>query len=152
MQSLLRPGSKPIDTTIIDETRKVTASCSKGLSHGRHGQDNMEIVGAFVDKVLPNRLPCGWYTGFVCFISHLQKEFIYQVLHQQNNLNMNRCCFVIAENGGPSFLLQFTNNVATAESVLLNFYTFKERLFPTLFSLNICNGMAVNHVISGFDT
>ena len=77
MQSLLWPGSKPVNTAVIDETRKVTASCSKGLSNGRHSKNNMEIVGAFVDKVLPNRLSCGWYSGFVCFISHLSKELIY---------------------------------------------------------------------------
>lgn len=74
MQCLLWPGREPVNTAIIDQAREVTTSCPEGLPHRRHGQHDVKVVCALVNKVLPNRLPRGWYSGFVCLVSNLQQQ------------------------------------------------------------------------------
>ena len=51
MKSLLGPGSEPIDRGVVNKTRKISAASFERFTNRRHGQDNVEIIGCFLDKV-----------------------------------------------------------------------------------------------------
>ena len=55
-QRLDWPWHEPVNATVVDKPREVTASRTQGLAHRRHRQDDVEVVGALIDEVLPNAL------------------------------------------------------------------------------------------------
>lgn len=71
MKSLLRPGSKPINTAIVDQTREVTTPSPQHLPNGGHCQNDMEVVSTLSDEVLPDGFTCWWDTSFVSLVAYL---------------------------------------------------------------------------------
>ena len=57
MQSLLGPGSEPVDGGIVDQSRKVTTASPQCLPDRRHAEHNVEVVGGLLHKVGPAVLP-----------------------------------------------------------------------------------------------
>lgn len=53
MQSLLRPGLKPVNDSIVDQAREVAAACAQGLPNRGHCQYHMQIVAALQHKLCP---------------------------------------------------------------------------------------------------
>ena len=71
VQGLLGPGREPVDAAVVHESREVSAARAQYVPHGRHGQHDVQVVGALVHEVLPNGLPCGRHTGFVRLVTDL---------------------------------------------------------------------------------
>lgn len=53
VQSLLRPGLKPVNDCVVDQPRKVTAARAQRLTHGGHGQNHVQVVAALQHKLCP---------------------------------------------------------------------------------------------------
>jgi len=55
-EGLLRPGHEPVDDGVVDEAREVAAAGAQRVADGRHGKDDVEVVGALGDEVLEDGL------------------------------------------------------------------------------------------------
>ena len=53
MQSLLRPGSEPVNGDIVDQAGEVTAASPQCVPYWWHAQHNVEVVGRLLDKIRP---------------------------------------------------------------------------------------------------
>jgi hypothetical protein len=52
-ERLLGPWEEPINASVADESREVTATDTEGFTCGRHAQNNVHVLTAAVNKVLP---------------------------------------------------------------------------------------------------
>ena len=71
LQSLLGPSSEPVDGCIVDQSRKVPATCLESLSNGRHTQDNVQVSSTLFDEVGPHALSGGLHTCLHGLITNL---------------------------------------------------------------------------------
>ena len=55
-ERLLGPRHEPVDDGIVDKARKVAAPGPERVADGRHGEHDVQIVGALGDEVLPDAL------------------------------------------------------------------------------------------------
>ena len=55
-ERLLRPRHEPVDDRIVHHARKGAAADSKSLPDWRHCEDDVEVVAALANKVIPNAL------------------------------------------------------------------------------------------------
>ena len=61
---------------MVKPTREVSASCPERVSHRGHGQDDVQVVGALGDEVLPDRLTGVTRACLHGLITHLGGEEI----------------------------------------------------------------------------
>ena len=59
VQSLLRPGSEPVNGGIVDQAGEVTAASPQCVPYWWHAQHNVEVVGRLFNKIRPTTFP-GW--------------------------------------------------------------------------------------------
>ncbi len=55
-EGLLGPRHEPVDDGVVDEAGKVAAAGAQGVADGRHGQHDVQVVGALGDEVLEDAL------------------------------------------------------------------------------------------------
>lgn len=113
MQSLRRPGQEPVNTSVvhqpcdINETRsnyinssdsrqskvngseglytwEVSAACPQGVSHRGHSQDNVQVVGTLVDKVLPHALLGRARAHLYGLITELVQHHLFLIIWEQS--------------------------------------------------------------------
>jgi hypothetical protein len=57
LQGLLGPRENPIDSRVANEARKTATTVTQRLARRRHRQDHMQILGTFINEVLPDSVP-----------------------------------------------------------------------------------------------
>ena len=76
VKSLFWPGSEPVNRCAVNQTRKVSATSLECIPNRRHGQNNVEIVGCFLNKVRPHSFFGVRVVGLCSFIPHLHQDRI----------------------------------------------------------------------------
>ena len=49
-QCVIRPGLEPVDRAAVDERGKLAEAVAEGVTNGTHGEDDVEVFTATVDK------------------------------------------------------------------------------------------------------
>ena len=74
LQSLLGPGSEPVDGGVVDQPGEVPAACLEDLANGGHAQYNVQVARTLLDEVGPDTLSGGGAPCLHCLVTNLRER------------------------------------------------------------------------------